>query len=115
MPFGDRTGPAGAGPRTGRGLGYCTGHNAPGAYYGGGFGRGGGGWGRGRGFRNRFYATGMTGWQRAGMGYAAPYPAAYPPEPMTAEQELELLKDQATQLQTTLKNIENRIKELDKE
>jgi len=26
MPSGDRTGPAGQGPRTGRGLGYCNGY-----------------------------------------------------------------------------------------
>ncbi|NPA39927.1 MAG: DUF5320 domain-containing protein, partial [Thermodesulfobacteria bacterium] len=25
MPWGDRTGPLGMGPRTGRGLGYCSG------------------------------------------------------------------------------------------
>ena len=30
MPRGDRTGPDGEGPETGRKLGYCTGNNAPG-------------------------------------------------------------------------------------
>nr|URC17512.1 MAG: protein of unknown function DUF5320 [Lokiarchaeota virus Skoll Meg22_1214] len=30
MPRGDRTGPRGKGPKTGRGLGYCTGHETPG-------------------------------------------------------------------------------------
>lgn len=30
MPFGDGTGPAGQGPRTGRGLGYCAGSKMPG-------------------------------------------------------------------------------------
>ncbi|KUK37400.1 MAG: Uncharacterized protein XD67_1303, partial [Thermodesulfobacterium commune] len=30
MPWGDRTGPLGLGPRTGRGLGYCSGANTPG-------------------------------------------------------------------------------------
>ena len=30
MPGGDRTGPLGLGPRTGRGLGYCSGYNRPG-------------------------------------------------------------------------------------
>jgi len=45
MPQGDRTGPNGAGPRTGRGLGYCTGNTPlPRA----GFGRGGLRLGRGR-------------------------------------------------------------------
>ena len=27
IPGGDRTGPTGAGPRTGRGLGYCNGYD----------------------------------------------------------------------------------------
>ena len=30
MPRGDGTGPDGKGPRTGRGLGYCSGSGAPG-------------------------------------------------------------------------------------
>jgi len=30
MPFGDRTGPRGMGPMTGRGGGYCAGFNRPG-------------------------------------------------------------------------------------
>ena len=56
MPRGDRTGPMGMGPMTGRGLGYCAGYNAPGYMnavggrgWGMGFGRGwgGGGWGGG--------------------------------------------------------------------
>jgi hypothetical protein len=52
MPGGDRTGPWGAGPMTGRATGYCAGYSAPG-YVNPvrGFGRGWGrGYGRGRGF-----------------------------------------------------------------
>jgi len=30
MPFGDRTGPEGKGPRTGRRAGYCSGYKMPG-------------------------------------------------------------------------------------
>lgn len=30
MPGGDRTGPLGEGPRTGRGAGYCAGNDEPG-------------------------------------------------------------------------------------
>ena len=30
MPIGDRTGPRGLGPKTGRGVGYCTGFRSPG-------------------------------------------------------------------------------------
>jgi len=53
MPQGDRTGPYGQGPRSGRGFGYCNGYHHPGyAYnrpgYGRGFRRGfGPGFGRG--------------------------------------------------------------------
>ena len=73
MPGGDGTGPGGMGPMTGRGAGYCAGYPVPG-YMNPVGGRGYGGWGRGgggRGRRNRFYATGLTGWQRAGMGWPA--------------------------------------------
>jgi hypothetical protein len=30
MPNGDKTGPEGKGPKTGRGLGYCNGNDKPG-------------------------------------------------------------------------------------
>ncbi len=51
MPRGDRTGPNGFGPRTGRGLGYCNGYSTPGYITDGGIGLGrgyGGGRGGGR-------------------------------------------------------------------
>lgn len=51
MPRGDRTGPAGAGPMTGRGMGYCAGYNVPG-YANPCFGRS-----LGRGFGRRFWTT----------------------------------------------------------
>lgn len=65
MPQGDRTGPQGQGPRTGRALGFCSGYNTPGntkgfdEEMGRGFGSGRGkgrgmGYGRGRRRRNRF-------------------------------------------------------------
>jgi hypothetical protein len=54
MPWGDRTGPWGVGPMTGRAAGYCAGYPVPGYVnpiprfdWGSGFG---GWWGRGRGF-----------------------------------------------------------------
>ena len=55
MPFGDRTGPLGEGPMTGRRMGYCAGYNSPGNARGYGYGRGRGlgyGYGRGYGFRH---------------------------------------------------------------
>jgi len=77
MPGGSGTGPMGMGPMTGRGAGYCAGYPTPGfmnPYGGRGFGMGMGrgmGMGGGRGRRNMFYATGMPGWGRAGMGMRA--------------------------------------------
>ena len=61
MPGGDRTGPCGEGPQTGRGLGYCSGEEAPerDRRFGGGMGLGRRcRWGAGRGF----------GWQ-SGRGF----------------------------------------------
>jgi len=69
MPRGDRRGPNGMGPMTGRGLGYCNNYSTPGftkgvprggagfnQVYGRGFGRGMGGGGRGyRNFDNQNY------------------------------------------------------------
>lgn len=49
MPRGDRTGPEGRGPRTGRGFGYCAGNDRPGYQTDGP--PAGRGFGRGRGFR----------------------------------------------------------------
>ncbi len=54
MPRGDRTGPMGQGPRSGRGLGFCNGYDVAGFQNGStGQVRGFGG-GMGRGFRRRF-------------------------------------------------------------
>ncbi|MGE3063028.1 MAG: DUF5320 domain-containing protein [bacterium] len=65
MPRGDKTGPDGMGPMTGRAMGFCNGFNTPGFMRGFGFGRGGGrGFGRGIGFQGR---------GRRGIGYAVPY------------------------------------------
>lgn len=98
MPGGDRTGPQGAGPRSGRGMGYCSGNNQPGfanlpgAFQGGfGFGR----WGAGRGWRHRFFSTGIPGWV-----------------PPTPEQETADLNAQADLLKTQLDAIQKRIEEI---
>ena len=121
MPGGDRTGPMGMGPMTGRAAGFCAGYPAPG------FmnpvpGRGCWGWGRGgggRGHRHWFYATGLTGWQRAAHGYpaygtpyGAPYAAPHAPA-MTSEQEVEVLKSQAEYLEDSLEGIRKRLDELE--
>jgi hypothetical protein len=60
MPGRDGTGPTGSGPMTGGRRGSCA--SPPPAPFPG---RGGG-----RGRRNQFYATGLTGWQRAAQADA---------------------------------------------
>ena len=123
MPAGDRTGPQGLGPRTGRAAGYCAGYPSPGYMNpmpgrGFGFGRGWGrghGWGRGRGF----------GWGRGGgqfgvnpYAYGAPYydPAygyPYAPEP-TAKEEMDILREESEALKQQLQDIQERMKTLEK-
>lgn len=124
MPFGDRTGPLGLGPRTGRGMGYCSGFSVPGSlnpvpgrgWFG--FGRG---WGRGRGWRHGYWATGLPGWARAGYGYSpfggypyVPPPFGEYPYTPTAKEEMDILKDQSEFLKQQLGEIEDRIKTLEK-
>lgn len=110
MPFGDGTGPAGMGPMTGRGAGYCAGYGMPGYMNptsGRGFGRG---WGRGRG-RGRGWGRGF-GWG-AGWGGAYPYGApAYNPAP---KEELDMLKQHAEFLESELESVKKRMDELAKE
>ncbi len=112
MPRGDGTGPAGMGPMTGRGAGYCAGYDAPGYMnpYGGRPGQAAfGGFGRGRGYRRSYYATGLPFWMR--QNPQPPAPAGYqrPEEP---EQEVEQLKQHADALQKQLDQIQARMDEL---
>ncbi|MFW5787036.1 MAG: DUF5320 domain-containing protein [Halanaerobiales bacterium] len=113
MPRGDRTGPNGMGPMTGRGLGYCAGNNRPGYMEPGpgpGFGRG-----YGRGF-GRGFGRGM-GYRRFGY-YPPQAPANYNPaynSSVNKEDELNYLKDTAKNLEKELENINERIKELQNE
>jgi len=128
MPGGDRTGPSGQGPMTGRAAGYCTGSSAPGfANHGGGFFRAGrgafGARGRGRGYRNWFNATGQPGWSRYNMGLPAwggaagvPYPGdSYYPQYVEPGEETKMLKDEADFLKQQLDDIKKRMTELEKE
>jgi hypothetical protein len=114
MPGGDRTGPVGMGPMTGRAAGYCAGFSVPG-YMNPIAGRGYGwfGRGRGRGYRHMYYATGLPGWARYNTGAYNPYFASTPPS-MTAAQEAELLKNQAKLMQDDLNDLNKRIQELEK-
>jgi len=127
MPGGDRTGPMGAGPMTGRGAGMCAGYDVPGymdpAFSRGSRGGRGRGFGRGfqgggRGWRHQYYATGLPGWARRD---AYPYPhqrgyAVAPDAPVnvsTAQaDELVHLKRQARYFKEALEDIETRLTEL---
>ena len=108
MPFGNRTGPRGEGPLTGRGAGHCAGYAAPGyASWGPGRGVGyAGAWGRGRGHRHWYYATGLPGWARGAGGYDTPAMPGVPSESQT-------LKGQAELLQSQLDLVNQRINELE--
>lgn len=105
MPRGDRTGPVGMGPKTGRGMGFCAGNEEPGyvnpSY---GFGRmerrGGGrgrawapGMGRGRRFRN--FPVDPPGWGSAPV--------------MSQEDEISWLDAQARGLKESLAQLEKRL------
>ena len=124
MPRGDMTGPTGQGPMTGRGAGYCAGFPYPGYMdpYGG---RGYFGGGRGRGWRNWYQATGLPGWQRAGMGlpawggrvYNPWYPETpYQPTPYqpTKDQEKEMLAQEKEMLSQELEGLKEGIKAIEK-
>ena len=93
MPGLDGTGPAGMGPLTGGGRGYC----GPGSAYGG-------------------VSYGWPRWRPAAYPSYGPVPygpgaAPYPPA-MSREQELDFLKRQADGLKRTLEGIDQRIKEI---
>jgi hypothetical protein len=110
MPGGDRTGPAGFGPRTGRGMGYCSGFDAPG-YFNAGFGRpfgAGRGGGRGRGGGGGRCIRFWPAWPGVAFGpYQTPAPSP--------ELEMENLEQMAESLEAQLKSIKARIMELKSE
>ena len=120
MPGGDRTGPLGMGPMTGRAAGYCAGNPVPGYMnpYGG---RGyWGGRGGGRGFRRGFgsypaFPPDINPMYAPYNPVAAPIPQyGVPGAPeYDRSQELEMLKNQADYLANTLEEIQKRIVELE--
>ena len=107
MPRGDRRGPNGMGPMTGRGAGFCSGNNAPG-YTNNGVA---GGYGRGFGGRQMGAGYGRGFGRGYGQGFG-PYNTAVPftgysksAETGAVENEIAFLKDQ-------LKAMESRLVEL---
>lgn len=105
----------GMGPMTGRAAGFCVGYAVPG-YMNPLPGRGFWGGRGGRGRRNWFYATGLTGWQRAAAGWpfpgaaapVSPYPAAAP-----ESQQVEMLKAQVQQYEDIAAELRKRIADLE--
>lgn len=125
MPLGDRTGPMGQGPVTGRALGYCMGFDSPGYakraafgagrgfYSGGGFGRG---FGRGRGMRpGVFSGRGIGRGPHANIPYYGAFPYFHYMENWTKEDEIKMLKAEAQALRRSQNEIEKRLKELEDE
>ena len=103
MPGFDRTGPMGAGPRTGGGFGYCGRNANTGAVRGIGAG---GGFGRGR--RNAsFYGRG----RRSRLRNRILYPEAY--HQWSPDQERTYYMDHIADLKAELAAAENRLAELD--
>ncbi|MDD3432062.1 MAG: DUF5320 domain-containing protein [Bacteroidales bacterium] len=111
MPRGDKTGPMGQGPMTGRALGFCSGYESPGFTkgFGGGRGRGRGrGFGGGMGRRNRFGYGGAYGVDPGSrFDYAEDRPYSIQKE------ELADLRSEAEYLRSRQERIEQRIKELE--
>jgi len=127
MPWGDRTGPWGFGPRTGRGLGFCSGYSAPG--YSNPFSPGGGRWvmmGRGGG-RGRGLGRGRGMGFGRGWAYCNPYGYPISPAPVIStfapgafgaygsqEDEVAYLEDTKKSIEGELEKIKERLKELSK-
>jgi hypothetical protein len=106
MPGGDRTGPRGMGPLTGRRMGLCAGYPYPG-FLSPGFGAG---MGYGRGFGRGMGVGRGRGWW--GAGYSGYQP--YFPHPYSEENEMSLLENQAREIRDILNQIEKRLDELKK-
>lgn len=98
MPRGDRTGPLGEGPMTGRQLGYGAGYDSPGYNKGQGMGFGRGFFGRGRG--NRYF------WRQNPVNYETPAGASQ-------GEELNSMKSALQELKNTLAAISDRLNRLD--
>jgi hypothetical protein len=113
MPRGDRTGPMGFGPMTGRGMGFCGGFGSPG-FMNPGYNRG-FEFGYGRGWRAGYgRGAGYRGWGRGyGRGLGFPYygPRGYdaPAEGLSdqaLDEEVGFLKNQLAAIEDRLAEIE---------
>lgn len=110
MPSGDRTGPMGQGPMTGRSLGFCTGYDTPG--YAKGMGRG-----MGRGFRFGRQRGWRFGWRRHADNpdfQPDSQPDFFHHHPVSKEEEISMLKYQSEYLKRYQRDIDKRLDELEK-
>ncbi len=96
MPGFDRTGPVGAGSRTGRGMGNCADDERSDTA------RRGPGFGRGRGWRHQARATGLPGWMQSSSE----------PDSLASSDDVGSLTALAQWLQTQLDAIHQRLAEL---
>lgn len=103
MPRGDRTGPMGQGPMTGRAAGFCAGYEAPGFVNAG----GGRGMRRGRGFGGAYGAN--FGWNR-GMQW---YPPQQGSEDYISAGEPEVIKSEIALLEKKMEYLGKRLAELE--
>jgi len=96
MPRGDRTGPSGSGPKTGRALGYCVGNETAGFQE-----------SRGQGFGNAYgLRRGFGNGQGFGRGYGQGRKSfAEVSEKTLVQNEINILKDQLSSLEERLKNL----------
>jgi len=112
MPQGDRTGPMGMGPRSGRAAGFCAGYPVPG-YMNQGIGRG-----FGMGFHGVYGRGQGMAWGRAarwGGYYPTPYPYGLAPVQPTPEEEKIVLENQMKMLQEEMDAIKKRIEVVGKQ
>ncbi len=93
MPRGDKTGPLGEGPMTGRRMGLCAGFNAPGFMNSGS--------GRGLGFRRGF-----------GRGFRRVFIPFAQPQVITEKEEKQMLEENLKSLKQEMEEIQKRLKEL---
>ena len=125
MPFGDKKGPDGRGPKTGRGLGDCGGYETPGStkdfnrqFAGRGFGGGGrggfGGGGRGSGGRGRG-GPGFGGHRGrggfGGRGRFGPFGARV----ITDEEHKAIIEDEIKFREDELKAMQEHLEKINKE
>jgi len=122
MPGGDRTGPTGMGPMTGRAAGYCTDYNAPG-YANPVFQRGvcgvrlGRGRGRGIKWRHWFYSTGQPFQSWVNPRVWGPERGSAPvyTQSMSKEAQIDMLKTEAADLENALQEIRDRLAKISEE